>query len=227
MAASTTPLKCKPTRQELRQHRDTMDEQFVRVEDINSGLTNAMEAYKVSEWTPFHPEHQAGSSGTHTYIHPHSLAPMGQPSVSVSSVWDTESEISWRVPIKGGAASNCGAGGAEGGAGGAGGASGDPLPLGDPPPPRDPPPSDHLGQGGRRMSRRQRWMKDFEFPKFIKIQKLKKFEGKPGDDFETWWIVVQVYIDDQPEKSRKDKGTIDRIRSLIDKYAAAWHTYWL
>jgi hypothetical protein len=30
-------------------------------------------------------------------------------------------------------------------------------------------------------------------------------EGKSGDDFETWWILIQVYIDDQPEKFPKNK----------------------
>jgi hypothetical protein len=39
-------------------------------------------------------------------MHPHRLAAMGQPAVSVSSLRDTESEISWQRRMREGAASN-------------------------------------------------------------------------------------------------------------------------
>jgi hypothetical protein len=89
------------------------------------------------------------------------------------------------------------AGGADGGAAGGGAA-------GDPPPPPDQPPTDHGGAGERRMSRRQRWIKELEFANPIQIKKPKQFYGNVGKDFDTWWIFVQVYIEDQPEKITKD-----------------------
>jgi len=61
----------------------------------------------------------------------------------------------------------------------------------------------------------------------IEIKEPKKFEGKPGEDFDTWWVLVQVYIQDQPEKFPKDEQTIDWIGSLMDRYAASWHIQWL
>jgi len=61
----------------------------------------------------------------------------------------------------------------------------------------------------------------------MKIKEPKKFFGKPGEDFDTWWVLVQVYIEDQPEKFPKDQRTIDWIGSLMDSYAASWHIQWL
>lgn len=61
----------------------------------------------------------------------------------------------------------------------------------------------------------------------IKIKEPRKFEGKIGDDSETWWIMVEVYIHDQPEKFPKNKRTIDWIGSLMDRYGAAWHIQWI
>jgi len=52
------------------------------------------------------------------------------------------------------------------------------------------------------------------------------FEGKPGGDFDTLWVNMQVYVDDQPAKFPKDERTINWICSLMDKYAAAWHIQW-
>lgn len=59
------------------------------------------------------------------------------------------------------------------------------------------------------MSRRQRRIKELEFAKPIKIKEPKRFEGKPGDDFDTWWILIQVYIKDQLGKIPEDERTID------------------
>jgi hypothetical protein len=122
--------------------------------------------------------------------------------------------------MRGGAGSNGAVSEAAGGA--AGGADG-----GGPPPPPDPPPSDHAGAGGPRMSRRRRRIKELEFAKPIKIKEPKKFYQKAGEDFDTWWVLVQVYIKDQPEKFPEDQRTIDWIGSLMDSYAASWHIQWL
>jgi len=62
-----------------------------------------------------------------------------------------------------------------------------------------------------------------EFAKPIKIKEPKKFYGNAGKDFDTWWVLVQVNIEDQPEKFPKNKRTIDWIGSLMESYAASWH----
>jgi len=81
--------------------------------------------------------------------------------------------------------------------------------AGDPPPPPNPPQSDQGGAGGWRMSQRQRHIRELEFAKPIKIKKPKKFFGKPGEDFDTWWVLLQVSVEDQPEKFPKEEQTID------------------
>jgi len=40
-------------------------------------------------------------------------------------------------------------------------------------------------------------------------------------------VLVQVHIEDQPEKFPKDQRTIDWIGSLMESYAASWHIQWL
>jgi hypothetical protein len=104
-------------------------------------------------------------------------------------------------------------------AGGAGGAG--------PPPPPDPPPSDHGGAGEWRISRRHRRIKELEFAKPIKIKEPINFFGNAGEDFDTWWILVQIYIEDQPEKFPKDERMIDWIGSLMKSNAASWHIQWI
>jgi len=73
------------------------------------------------------------------------------------------------------------------------------------------------------QSRRQQRIQEHQYTKPINIKEPKRFVGKPGEDFDNWWIMVEVYIHDQPEKFPKDERTIDWIGSLIDKYAAASH----
>jgi hypothetical protein len=160
MAARTTSLKNMPTKRKLRQCQDMIDDQFIQVDDINTGLTTAMEAYIVSKSASFHVEQQAGPSGTPSYIHPYRVAAMEQLSILVSSPRDTENECSSRGRMRGGAGFNGAAGGADNGAAGGanngtagnGAGNGGGGAAGDPPPP-DPPPSDHGGARGRRMSR--------------------------------------------------------------------------
>jgi len=201
------------SRRELRQHQDTMDVQLAQVEEMNTGLTTAMDQYKFSESTPFEFRQSAtGPSRTQQYDHPQRLA--GFQSPSVSSFRDTESASTWLGRIQGGAGNDDGAdggaaggadngaaggadggaaGGAEGGAAGGadGGAAGDGR-AGGPPLPPDPPPSDHGGAGGRPMSRRQRRIKELKFAKPIKIKQPKKLYGNAGKDFDTWWVLDSV-----------------------------------
>ena len=235
-------LKDIPSRQELRIHAAIMDEQTMKIQEVNTGLTTAMEGFKVSESSRFNfgqgvpkttPFQQAGPS-----VHPERQRYFGS---DASSLRDTESEESWLGRLRGGAGDGAaegagdeaaeGAGdGAAGGAGNgaAGGASGG---AGDPPPPGSGPPSDHHNNNNNdndnRLSRRQRRIRDLQYAKPFKIKEPKRFEGKVGDRFEDWWVMMEVYIQDQPEKFPNDKRTIDWIGSLMDKYAAAWHIQWI
>jgi len=52
------------------------------------------------------------------------------------------------------------------------------------------------------------------------------FEGKPRDDFEAWWIMGQMFIQDQPEKFDETGRTINSVGGILKKYAAAWHVQW-
>jgi len=243
-------LKDNPSKQDLWNHVLLMDEQTKKIQEVNTGLTTAMEGFKVSESSRFNlglevpritPFAQAGPSTT---VHPERQRYFGS---DASSLRATESEVSWLGRLRGRAGSEA-AGGAAGGAasraadgaaggagdgaagGGAGGASGR---AGDPPPPGSGPPSDHgnnnnnNNNNNNRLSRRQRRIQDLQYAKPIKIKEPKRFEGKVGDDFETWWIMMEVYIQDQPEKFPNDKRTIDWIGSLMEKYAAAWHVQWI
>jgi len=238
-----------PSRQELRNHAALMDEQTLKIQEVNTGLTTAMEGFKVSESSRFNfrpeirktvPFQQAGPS-----VHPERQRYFGS---DASSLRDTESEDSWLGRLRGGAgegaaggaegAGEGAAGGAEGAgdgaAGGAegagGGAAGNAGGAGDPPPPGSNPPSDHFNNNhnnDNRMSRRQRRIRDLQYAKPIKIKEPKGFEGKIGDRFEDWWVMMEVYIQDQPEKFPNDRRTIDWIGSLMDKYAQAWHIQWI
>jgi len=236
-------LKNIPTKQELREHVTIMDEQTMKIQEVNTGLTTAMEGFKVSESSRFNfgegapratPFQQAGPS-----VHPERLRYFRS---DASSLRDTESEESWLGRLRGGAGAGAGApsgagdgaagGAGDGSAGGAGdgaagGASGG---AGDPPPPGSEPPSDHHNGNNNddnRLSRRQRRIRDLQYAKPIQIKEPKRFEGKIGDRFEDWWVMMEVYIQDQPEKFPNDRRTIDWIGSLMDKYAAAWHIQWI
>jgi len=236
LATVTDKIKDIPSKQELRQFQASMDESKNQLAEANTGLTTALEQYKFSESTPLGiPQSFAGPSGTQPFIHPQRAAAFYSP--SVSSLRDTASEYSWRGGLRGGAGSAAGDNAAGDGAVGDGaagnGAAGDDAAGNDaaggggPPPPPDPPPSHHGRPSGGRPSRRQRRIKDLECSKPIKIKEPKKFYGKPGEDFDTWWVLVQVYIKDQPERFPEDERTIDWIGSLMDSYASSWHIQWL
>ena len=246
LATVTDKIKDLPSKREILQFQATMEDSRNRLAEVNTGLTTALDQYKLSESTPLGiPQSFAGPSGTQSFMHPQRAAAFQSPSVSI--LRDTASEYSWQGRIRGGAGSATADGAPENGAAGdgapengaagngaAGGAAaggnaaeGGAAGGGGPPPPPDPPPSDHGGPSGRRPSRRQRRIKDLENSKPIKIKEPKKFYGKPGEDFDTWWVLVQVYINDLPERFPEDERTIDWIGSLMESYAASWHIQWL
>jgi hypothetical protein len=238
VATITEKIKDIPSKRELRQMLVLMEESKNQMAEANTGLTTAFDQYKFSESSPVGMSQSlAGPSGTQQGLHPQRAAAFYSP--TVSSLGDTAREYSWPGRLRGGAGSAAGGNGAAGDGAAGDGAAGDGA-AGDgavgnnaaaggggPPPPPDPPPSDHGGPSGRRPSRRQRRIKDLESSKPIKIKEPKKFYGKPGEDFDTWWVLVQVYIKDQPERFPEDERTIDWIGSLMDSYASSWHIQWL
>jgi hypothetical protein len=94
LATIMESMKHIPSKMEVRQHQATMDERLAQVEEINPGLTTAMDRYKLSKLTPFvFRQNAAGPSGTHQYTHPQRRPAFQSP--SVSSLMDTESAFSW------------------------------------------------------------------------------------------------------------------------------------
>jgi len=232
-----------PSKRELREHAAVMEDQLAQSRELNTGLTMAMEGYKFSESASYNFGKQGPQAGSSTTVRPERRHYIGS---DASSLIDTESEITCSERIRGGAASVVAAGGAAdevaggaaggvagGAAGGeaggaAGGAAGGRGGAGDPPPPGSGPPSDHGNNGNNpRLSKRPRRFRELQYAKLIKIKEPKRFEGNVGDDFNTWWIMQEVYIRDQPEKFPNDERMIDWIGSLMDRYAAAWHIQWL
>lgn len=143
---------------------------------------------------------QAGPSG----VHPERRRNFDSES-SVSSLRDTDSASTWLGRMRGGAGSNAdgraaggaaggaageaaggAAGGAEGGAAG-GAASGAAGGDGDPPSGPDTPPEP---ERPHRPSRRQRRIQEFEYANPIQIKEPKRFEGKPGEDFDSWCVTM-------------------------------------
>jgi len=64
---------------------------------------------------------------------------------------------------------------------------------------------------------------ELKFAKPIKIKEPRRSKRQSGEDFDTWWVRMEVYIQDQLEKCPKDERTIDWIDFLIDKYTASWY----
>jgi len=90
LATITESMKSISSKRELCRHRVVMDEKLAQVEEINTGLTTAMEQYKFSESTPFEfRQSVAGLSRTQQYVHPQRLPALQSP--SVYSFRDTES----------------------------------------------------------------------------------------------------------------------------------------
>jgi hypothetical protein len=90
-AAITESLKGVPSKQELRQHKITMEEIMNSIAEFNTGLTTAMDQYKFSESTRVGIQRTtAGPSGTQPYMHPGRATAFLSP--SELSLRDTGSE---------------------------------------------------------------------------------------------------------------------------------------
>jgi len=71
LATIMDSLKTIPTKRELRQRQVMMDETLAQVAEVNTGLTTAIDQYKVSESTPMEFRRSvAGPSGTQQHMHP-------------------------------------------------------------------------------------------------------------------------------------------------------------
>jgi hypothetical protein len=55
---------------------------------------------------------------------------------------------------------------------------------------------------------------------------MKPFEGNTGDDFEAWWVILEMFLHDQPEKFEDPRYTIIWVGSVLTKHAGAWHVQW-
>jgi len=63
-------LREDPSKRELREHATAMGEQLVQLQEVNTGLTTAMEGYKFSEFSQSNFLQQLPQAGPSTTIHP-------------------------------------------------------------------------------------------------------------------------------------------------------------
>jgi len=204
-----------PTKGDLSIHVKAMDETLAKIQEVSTGLTVHLEEYKLSESTTHRPRSTVAAGPSYTHHDRRQYVERYQYSddESISTRQDARDTYDLR--------------------GGNGSESEDkdrnvpepgppsptpPAPPGSPGPTPPGPPGPFPPPSGRR--RRKAKVKP------IKLKDPVPFEGKPGDDFDAWWITVQTFIQDQPEKFDDSGRTINWIGGLMRKYAAAWHVQW-
>jgi len=214
-----------PSKQDLKDHTRAMDKTLAKIQDVSTGLTIHMEEYKLSESTTHRPTSIAAAGPSHTHRDRRHYIERYQDydDESISTKQDaremydlrgghgseSEEEEDPNVPEPPGPPPPAPPPEPPG-----------PPPLAPPPgPPGPPPPAPPPGPPEGRRRRRAK-------VKPIKLKDPFPFEGKPGDDFDAWWITVQTFIQDQPEKFDDSGRTINWIGGLMRKYAAAWHVQW-
>jgi len=209
-------LESLPTRNELSTHTKAMDETLAKIQEVSTGLTTHMETYKISESTSHRPTSvQARPSFTHPDRRSRIEDIEGSESYYTQ---DTREEAEERYGfLRGGNGHDDGDGSGDDDPNLPSGPSGPPPPG--PPGPSPPGPPDPEPPGPRRRRRKP----DI---KPIMLKDPYPFEGKPGDDCETWWIIVKTFIQDQPEKFDQTGRTINWVSGLLKQYAAAWHVQW-
>jgi hypothetical protein len=111
LPAITDSLKEVPSKRELRQHAEQMEDQVQQMEDVDTDLKTAMEGYKFSESTPpkpgrFLPAQNPLGVGS-SNIHPSRRYQFDES--SNSSLRDTQSASTWLGRIRGGAGDGAGA----------------------------------------------------------------------------------------------------------------------
>ena len=208
-------VKTLASKQDLIGHAKAMDETLQKIQEVSTGLTMHMETYKLSESASHKPRSVQGqASGTQGNTEFMRLVVEDEDYES-SSVDTREDADRYYRTLRGGAGSGNGSENADvpefqnppG-----------PNPPG-PNPPAPPPPEAPLAPEGRRRRRKAD-------TKPIKLKDPKPFEGNPGDDFDDWWVMLETFINDQPEKFEDSGRTINWVGGFLQKYAGAWHVQW-
>jgi len=213
-------IKNLPTKEDLEGHTKAMDVTLDKIQEISTGLTTHMENYKFSESTSHRPRSvQPGPSGTQA-----GLTRFVEEEYESSSVETREDAERYYRNLRGGEGSEENADLSEHN-------PGPPNPLGplNPPgapgpnPPGPPGPNPPGPPGPNPPERRKKRKADI---KPIKLKDPKPFEGNPGDDFDDWWVMLETFIHDQPEKFEDSGRTINWVGGFLQKYAGAWHVQW-
>jgi hypothetical protein len=193
-----------PTKKDLSDHVKAMDETLAKIQEVSTGLTTHMEEYKISESTSHRPRSTAAGP---SYTHPNSKVYVEQyyEDESISTTQDARE----RYDLRGGAGSDWESEDPNVPEPGPPGPPGPPPPGPPGPPPPAPPGPPPPGLSGRRRRRAK--------VKPIKLKDPYTFEGRPGEDFGAWWIIVQTFIQDQPEKFDNSGRTRNWLGGFLKK----------
>jgi len=204
-------IKTLATKKDMENHAKAMEETLEKIQEISTGLTMHMETYKISESTSHRPRsEQAGPSGTQGTTEFTRF--VDDEEYGSSSVDTREDAERYYRSLRGGD-------GSEEASQNADIPEQPPAPPGAPGPNPPAPPGPAPGQEGRRKKRKAD-------VKPIKLKDPKPFEGNPGDDFDDWWVMLETFIHDQPEKFEDSGRTINWVGGFLQKYAGAWHVQW-
>jgi len=211
-------IKTLATKKDLDSHAKSMDETLQKIQEISTGLTMHMETYKLSESASHRPRsEQAGPSGTQATTEFTRF--VDDEEYDSSSVDTREDAERYYRSLRGGNGSDADLQDADI-------PEQPPAPPGppgpNPPAPPGPPgpnPPAPPGPEGRRRKRKAD-------VKPIKLKDPKPFEGNPGDDFDDWWVMLETFIHDQPEKFEDPGRTINWVGGFLQKYAGAWDVQW-
>jgi len=197
-------VKSLPNKKDLDDHSRAMDDTLQKIQEISTGLTMHMEQYKLSESSEHRPRSVvAGPSGTQQTT---AFTRFADEEEYDSSSIDTREDASqFYARLRGGDGSDQ--------------SNQDAVITGETGPPGPNPPVPPGPEGNRRKKRKAD-------VKPIKLKDPKPFEGNAGDDFETWWVLLETFIHDQPEKFEDAGRTINYVGGLMTKYAGAWHVQW-
>jgi len=206
------------TKKDMDSHAKAMDETLQKIQEVSSGLTMHMDAYKLSESTTHRPTSvQAGPSGIQRTAGFTGF--VDESEYDASSVDTREDAERYYRSLRGGDGSDMGSENADIPEQPNPPAPPGPNPPGPPGPNPPGPPEPPPGPEGRRRKRKA----DI---KPIKLKDPKPFEGNPGDDFDDWWVMLETFIHDQPEKFEDSGRTINWVGGFLQKYAGAWHVQW-
>jgi len=208
-------IKTLATKRDMESHTKAMDETLQKIQEVSTGLTTHMETYKISESTSHKPRSvQDGTSGVQRVEEV--MGFVDDTEYDSSSLDTREDAERYYRSLRGGEGSE-NADVPEQPNPPAPPGPNPPAPPGpNPPAPPGPPPPEPEGRRRRRKAD----------VKPIKLKDPKPFEGNPGDDFDDWWVMLEMFIHDQPEKFEDSGRTINWVGGFLQKYAGAWHVQW-